>query len=296
MGISKDLIFLLLLLIFFSKDVSSATFTFLNKCDFTVWPGILGNSGLDTTGFQLQKGHSRSLEAPPGWSGRFWGRTGCNFDGSGKGSCSTGDCGSGQIECNGSGATPPATLAEFTLGSGSPDYYDVSLVDGFNLPMIIETSGNGGCENTGCGANINTQCPTELQSENGDACRSACEAFGTPEYCCSGAFSSPATCSPSAYSQMFKAACPKSYSYAYDDASSTFTCTDTDYIITFCPFSQRTTSHDTRKGGFGGGSWLVDLAIGESSLVQPCFLLQTTLFLVTITSIMSLGRHFNYRF
>lgn len=33
------------------------------------------------------------------------------------------------------------TLAEFTLGTdGAPDYYDVSLVDGFNLPVAITNS------------------------------------------------------------------------------------------------------------------------------------------------------------
>lgn len=114
--------------------MSGATFTFTNNCGYTVWPGILSNAGspvFETTGFELSKGGSRSFQAPAGWSGRFWGRTGCTFDGSGRGTCSTGDCGSGQVECNGAGAAPPATLAEFTLGgSGGKDFYDVSLVDG----------------------------------------------------------------------------------------------------------------------------------------------------------------------
>ncbi|TQD97303.1 hypothetical protein C1H46_017061 [Malus baccata] len=107
------------LLLIITRGVSAATFTFTNKCDFTVWPGILASSGsekLDSTGFELPKGSSRVFQAPTGWSGRFWGRTGCSFDGSGRGSCSTGDCGSGELECNGAGAAPPATLAEFTLG------------------------------------------------------------------------------------------------------------------------------------------------------------------------------------
>ncbi|TVU04624.1 hypothetical protein EJB05_47748 [Eragrostis curvula] len=65
----------------------------------------------------------------------------------------------------------------------------------------------------------------------------ACEAFGSPEYCCNGAYGNPDTCHPSQYSQLFKSACPKSYSYAYDDATSTFTCNHTDYTITFCPKS-----------------------------------------------------------
>ena len=38
-------------------------------------------------------------------------------------------------------------------------------------------------------------------------------------------------------SEVFKSACPRSYSYAYDDATSTFTCTAGDYSITFCPRS-----------------------------------------------------------
>lgn len=218
--------------------ILGATFTFVNKCDKTVWPGILGTPKLDSTGFELTKGSSRSFQAPTGWSGRFWGRTGCNFDDSGSGTCATADCGSGQMECNGGGATPPATLAEFTLGSGSQDFYDVSLVDGYNLPMMVEVSGGSGpCASTGCNVDLNQKCPTELRVEDGGACRSACDAFRTPQYCCEGAYASPATCSPSVYSQMFKSACPKSYSYAYDDATSTFTCSNANYIITFCPSS-----------------------------------------------------------
>ncbi|GFY87903.1 similar to THAUMATIN-LIKE PROTEIN 1 [Actinidia rufa] len=171
-------------LLFISKGVSGTTFTFVNRCDYTVWPGILGSPTMDTTGFELTKGKSRSMQAPTGWSGRFWARTGCNFDGSGHGSCSTGDCGSGQIECAGAGATPPATLVEFTLGSSQTlDFYDVSLVDGYNLPMIVEAIGGGSgmCASTGCVADLNQQCPAELRAADGAACRSACEAFGTPE-------------------------------------------------------------------------------------------------------------------
>lgn len=97
----------------------------------------------------------------------------------------------------------------------------------------------GRCETTGCATNLNQQCPKELRAGEGAACKSACEAFGSPEYCCSGAYSNPSSCRPSHYSQIFKAACPKSYSYAYDDATSTFTCTGADYTITFCPGSPR---------------------------------------------------------
>ncbi|GMH03275.1 hypothetical protein Nepgr_005114 [Nepenthes gracilis] len=284
--------FFIITLLAFCKGIAGTTFTFLNKCEFTVWPGILANAGsseLGSSGFELPMGGSKSFQAPPGWSGRFWARTRCNFDpNSGQGSCLTGDCGSGRVECNGSGAIPPATLAEFTIGSasgsGTQDYYDVSLVDGYNIPMVVDPSnGSGSCLSTGCVADLNQLCPAELRVGNGDGCKSACVAFGTPEYCCSGAYSSPATCAPSVYSKAFKSMCPRSYSYAYDDATSTFTCSGADYTITFCPTrtSQKSSRSDTPPtdpgttsesgsesgsgSGYsptivtGGGSWFPDL-------------------------------------
>jgi len=220
--------------------VSGTVFTVVNSCSYTVWPGVLtGNNGasLNGGGFALTSGQSTPVTAPAGWSGRFWGRTGCTFDASGAGSCATADCGSG-LMCNGAGGVPPATLAEFTLGD--LDYYDVSLVDGYNVPLSITTAGGtGDCGKAGCVADLLTSCPAELSVTGSDgqviACKSACEAFGTPEYCCTGDHNTPQTCSPTQYSMIFKAACPTAYSYAYDDASSTFTCTNPDYTITFCP-------------------------------------------------------------
>ncbi|CAI0435646.1 unnamed protein product [Linum tenue] len=207
-----------------NAGIQGATFTVVNRCQSTIWPGILANAGsqpLDSTGFELPSGETRTFQAPPSWSGRFWGRTGCQFDPStNQGTCLTGDCGSNQIECNGQNAKPPATLQ---------DYYDVSLVDGYNLPIVVEPMGGSGgtCSSTGCVTDLNRRCPSELRVGSGAACNSACEAFGTPE------------CKPSRYSEMFKSACPRAYSYAYDDASSTFTCSGADYMITFCPSSTR---------------------------------------------------------
>lgn len=290
MGSSSTILFAIFMLYTFQQKgvVDAATFTFLNKCSQTVWPAILGHPPMETTGFQLPKGGSRAFQAPTGWSGRFWGRTGCTFDGSGSGSCATGDCGSGQMECNGAGSTA-STLAEFTLGSGSMDFYDVSLVDGYNLPVMVDVSGGSGqCKSTGCVEDLNRLCPAELRTDDGGACRSACDAYGTPEYCCKGEYGSPATCKPSAYSQVFKNACPKSYSYAYDDATSTFTCTSADYLITFCPNHPSQKSSKSNNGTVNGsgpegssgvgsgsgsmpeamladGSWLANLAIGGST-------------------------------
>ncbi|XP_040384095.1 thaumatin-like protein 1b [Oryza brachyantha] len=240
------------------RGARAATFTITNNCGYTVWPGLLSSAGsapLSTTGFALAPGASQAVPAPSGWSGRMWGRTLCaasSADGAGKFACATGDCGSGDVQCNGGGAAPPATLAEFTLdGSGGLDFFDVSLVDGYNLPMLVTPLGasasssapsSGKCAATGCVAELNGACPADLRvasttSASPVACRSACEAFGSAEYCCSGAYGNPNTCRPSAYSQFFKSACPRAYSYAYDDSTSTFTCAAgaTDYSITFCP-------------------------------------------------------------
>ncbi|XP_061376472.1 thaumatin-like protein 1b [Gastrolobium bilobum] len=239
---------LFLFLFQFLTGSNSATFTIVNKCSYPVWPGILTGAGttqLATTGFALQPGGSNAVAAPTAWSGRLWGRTLCSTDSTGKFSCVTGDCGSSVVECNGAGGALPATLAEFTLnGAGGMDFYDVSLVDGYNLPMTVEPHGLGGnCTATGCAVDLNKGCPTELKvmtaSNESVACKSACEAFGDPQYCCSGAYGTPQTCKPSSYSQFFKSACPRAYSYAYDDGTSTFTCASADYLITFCPANSK---------------------------------------------------------
>ncbi|KAI4999232.1 hypothetical protein ZWY2020_003821 [Hordeum vulgare] len=189
------------ILLFLSSLFSAAlstTFTLTNSCAYTVWPGLLSGSGtpaLPTTGFALAPGESRAVEAPAAWSGRMWGRTLCATGADGRFACATCDCGSGAIECAGGGAAPPCSLAEFTLaGSGGNDFYDVSLVDGSNIPMaVLPQGGSGaGCAATGCLADLNGPCPADLRVAGPDgagiACKSACEAFGRPEDCCSGAF------------------------------------------------------------------------------------------------------------
>ncbi|XP_010246990.1 PREDICTED: pathogenesis-related protein 5 [Nelumbo nucifera] len=235
---------LLALPFLFGRTAFATVFTLQNFCGYTVWPGVLSGNGaavLGDGGFSLPPGASLQLTAPPGWSGRFWARTGCNFDESGNGKCATGDCGG--LNCAGGGA-PPVTLVEFTIGTNdndnNKDFYDVSLVDGYNVGMGVRPSGGtGDCQYAGCLTDLNGSCPAELQvtdtGNNVVACKSACAAFNTPEFCCTGDHSTPQTCSPTQYSEMFKSACPTAYSYAYDDASSTCTCTGSDYLITFCP-------------------------------------------------------------
>ncbi|XP_059442202.1 thaumatin-like protein 1, partial [Corylus avellana] len=235
----------LLTLVLSISGVISTNFTIINKCEYTVWPGILSDPyvpAMSTTGFALQNGESMTITAPNSWAGRFWGRTNCSQDSTGKFSCVTGDCGSGKIECSGNGSAMPATLAEFTLdGAGGFDFFDVSLVDGYNLPMKVVPQGGTGqnCSSAGCVADLNDLCPPELKVTSADAdgnvaCSSACMAFNQAKYCCTGAYISPSTCKPSIYSQIFKSACPQAYSYAYDDKTSTFSCASANYTISFC--------------------------------------------------------------
>lgn len=191
-------------------------FTFVNDCPETVWVGVLGNIVTPITtcqtdadcgpqqacnpgphqcawaapgggGWMLDATMSMTVPVPPSWGGRFWPRTGCaGFNSKGMPACATGDCG-GTLQCGvGVGGTPPATLAEFTVTPApANDFYDVSNVDGSNVPIsIVPTagtfdpngSGNVGayyCGIPGCSAGCNglpacpwnlvTACPPELQ-------------------------------------------------------------------------------------------------------------------------------------
>ncbi|KAB5520104.1 hypothetical protein DKX38_024423 [Salix brachista] len=131
-------------------------------------------------------------------------------------------------------------VIDAVIGDGGKDFYDISLVDGFNIPISITPQGGSGCKSTSCAANVNAVCDPKLAVRGADgtviACKSACVAFNQPQYCCTGAYSKPETCPPTQYSMTFKQKCPQAYSYAYDDKSSTFTCpSGGNYLITFCP-------------------------------------------------------------
>ncbi|XP_073158301.1 thaumatin-like protein 1b [Henckelia pumila] len=219
---------------------TSAIFTIKNNCPYTIWPATLtSRGGSIPTGFELGSHAATTLNAPAGWSGRIWARSACSYSG-GRFHCLAGDCGSGQVACNGAGGAPPVSLIEFTLnGDGNKDYYDLSLVDGFNFPVAVAP--RGGCPTAICPVDINNRgCPNELAVRDGRGgvigCKSACIAFNQPQFCCTGPFSTPETCKPTNYSEIFKRQCPQAYSYAYDDKSSLFTCpAGGNYLITFCP-------------------------------------------------------------
>jgi hypothetical protein len=234
--------------------------TFVNRMSQTIWVAAAPSAStpLAATGWMLPAGQSVTITTPDNLNTRFWGRTGCVFDRAGTGHCQTGDCG-GLFQCKGWG-TIPATLAEVNFDAWKGlDFYDVSMVDGSNLPMwinIIRSSGGttdkisqNGCVPAGCTKPVN--CPSALDVTAGGpvdggpvvggpvvGCISACARLGGDQYCCRGQWSSRAACDPAKwpvdYAAVFKRAEPYAYSYTDDDATSVFTCSGVcDYRITF---------------------------------------------------------------
>ncbi|KAF2757009.1 Osmotin, thaumatin-like protein [Pseudovirgaria hyperparasitica] len=120
-----------------------------NNCEDDVYPAVLTQHGQgpDKSGFKLEPGETFKQIVSGDWQGRMWGRTNCSFNddgtgpadasGSGRGkACLSGDC-NGVLNCVVTGDNP-ATLAEFTYDGGDGlTYYDISLVDGYNIPIAI---------------------------------------------------------------------------------------------------------------------------------------------------------------
>lgn len=221
--------------------------TIRNSCPYDLWPAALNSSSSSVLpmggGWYLPQGQSTTFNLSSGWSGRFWFRTNCSF-GDGRG-CETGDCGR-RMQCNFIGGSV-CSLAEFTMGD--PDWYDVSGVDALTVPISITPTGvlknvNPGyfysCGTPSSAVDLRPTCPTQLQQHNsrGDVvgCNSGCTAFGTPQYCCTGQYGLPGTCSMNPYAAWFYYMNPTSYSYAYSDSLATYQCSGAQgYTIEACP-------------------------------------------------------------
>ncbi|GMN28975.1 hypothetical protein TIFTF001_002246 [Ficus carica] len=184
---------------------SSLMITIRSSCADTIWPAIVSKPhspeliSENMTGFALRTGEFKTVSAPDNWTGTVWSRTHCKINAAGKFTCGTGDCGSSAVECpggsgasvpGGSGASVPAatTLVDFTLNGVVGEYtYSVSLAKGFNLPVTVVPGGvesrSNTCKATGCDADLNKECPKEVQvvlignNNSVIGCNSACEAF-----------------------------------------------------------------------------------------------------------------------
>ncbi|KAK8849433.1 hypothetical protein IAR55_004765 [Kwoniella newhampshirensis] len=241
---------------------SARRITVKNSCSSTIWPALYTdpNSGKpipsQPTGWELTAGQQTVFQVDDNWtSGRLWARTGCVHQ-DGQFQCLTGSCGGGAGGAGQGGSMlctttdqVPATLAEFTLSTSGVDNYDISLVDGFNIPLSIEVS-DSSCTSPKCEYNINMDCPAVLRTSldktgKNLGCLQPCNAgFGQEKYgnraCCSGGYNDPNLCQPCGvdYYDLFKKSCPNAYAYAYDEKSKTalWHCAGKpDYTIEFCP-------------------------------------------------------------
>ena len=179
-------------------------------------------------------------------------------------------------------APPFDTKFEATFaapGSSAMDVVDMSLVDGYTLPFKLEVS-EGRCirqnqafDGMDCSRLSLDLCPkketldNKVKNLNGinpktgkfSGCYSPCmkltddkwnpngtsvapDSAAAGQYCCAGAWGSPAACNAgdilkTKYLSAVKAVCPDAYGYAYDDKSATIACTTaTKYTVTFyCP-------------------------------------------------------------
>ncbi|KAI9284124.1 thaumatin [Umbelopsis sp. AD052] len=219
-------------------DLASAKSLVLkNNCAKPIQAGVLQNGQSAPTYYTIGTGSSQTASLASDWAGRTWARIDC--DQSSEQSNNT--------QCGVPGTPNPASLAEFTFaGAGNQDFYDLSMVDGYNLAISIAPIGaSQGSTKYQCGSPACSSlptCPSDLavRTTTGDllACQSDCSHYNEAQYCCTGAYGSAATCNGGPYAPMIKSACPDAYSFAYDDSSSTYTCdtgTATGYTITWCP-------------------------------------------------------------
>ncbi|MEV7384726.1 thaumatin family protein [Streptomyces sp. NPDC091215] len=220
--------------------VGRRTITLVNRLSQTIWPAIAADPKhpVAATGWVLKPGQSLSFAIPDHWDVRLWARAGCSFDAAGNGSCLSGGC--GKFQCGSTWGEFPSTLAEFNLNAwNGMDFYDVSQVEGYNLPMWVNSYGGtskdkidaNGCTAAGCVKDTIATCPKKLQRTRDGrvvACLSACLVFNTDQTCCTGAYAARPQCVPSSWpvdsAAVFKAADPNAYSYVNDDATSVFTC------------------------------------------------------------------------
>ncbi|MEV6845161.1 thaumatin family protein [Actinoplanes sp. NPDC051411] len=223
------------------------TVLIVNATQQTLWVAVTQQKEhpVPRTRWKLAPGASTSVLLPKGWGGRIWARTGCHTDGSGRNVCQSGYCADSEACVQPDPA--PTTLAELALDAWSGlDFYDVSMVDGANLPMWInvfhtatkDPLSSRGCSSAGCTRPIT--CPAAMRVTRGGtvvACKNPCAAFDTDATCCRGSWAGREKCVPSRwpvdYTQVFKKAEPFAYSYAFDD-SATMSCKGgCDYRVTF---------------------------------------------------------------
>lgn len=237
-----------------------------NKCPYNVWISPATNQpvqgGVISDIRNLGNGASFIYQIPTnGWAGRFWPKTGC--DGSGQ-NCQTGQS---VPPCLPTGCDPPAeTKVEFfypPVGDPKHVFYDISLVDGFSLPVeIVPSVQQGSCITTKCAVPL-SECPS-TENEVGDLkvskggkpayCMSPCKKWNYPivglgkpeniqpglDFCCPAGVTVEkcrrGRVVSTKYVALVHRTCPTAYSYSYDDLAGNHDCPNpVNFQVTFCP-------------------------------------------------------------
>ncbi|MFV8751584.1 thaumatin family protein [Nannocystaceae bacterium ST9] len=126
------------------------TITFVNACAEPIWVAAEGNTtqggwamnaAADCTVAGCPTGQrcdpeskacALEVRVPSNFSGRLWPRT---------------DCGEGPCPTDAASERAPATVVEVAFQPDASDYYDISLIDGFNLPIEVAPRGDfAACE------------------------------------------------------------------------------------------------------------------------------------------------------
>lgn len=212
----------------------------LNSCSYDIWTFTQlkpGNTFPNNNApLMIAAGELQVVGASSGLTGRIWPRSECTGTGN-------------NVKC---AQTGNDTLAEFTLNAGKKsDWYDISLVDGFTIPLSIiqldapwtadpsyvpggKLGADGQCGSPVCAVDLDKNCPASQQKKDSMGNVVECENGQSSN---GGQGSTPVTL-------YMKMGCPTSYTYPYDDPQSLFTCPCVeqnggvgakDYEIVYCP-------------------------------------------------------------
>ncbi|KAJ6589792.1 Osmotin thaumatin-like protein [Mycena sp. CBHHK59/15] len=208
-----------------SSAVVARSITVFNACPFTIWFAFWIFFCLHPLIQHIDSGGPRPSQTT-GWAApsftkvtftvdEGWARRNCDFSkGTGPNTCLDGGSLGGLVcDVNAGTGVPPASLAEFNFKGPVSDFYDISFVDGYNLPLRIDNT--RGCPTPACAVDLGPN------SQKGPF-----DASGFPVGCSSA-------CNIDALNG-------RAVPYAYDESSESalWTCptpSHADYTITFCP-------------------------------------------------------------
>jgi len=204
---------MVLMLLAISSSVEGTTINVRNQCPITI-TACDQAQGTGVSCFVLGSGQSNLLNVGSAWpGGLIWGYPGTNRDPN-----------------FGNSIKPQADLAEFSIGLSAQDFYDLSNVNAYNLPLEIsptQIAGGGQPNGHFCGS------PSCTIPNLGGFCQSPNSLTGPPADGCINK-DGPGTV-PTSGTIAFHNACPNAFSYSQDNQATYACSTGSNYEVVFCP-------------------------------------------------------------